>query len=100
MPINRESRPVFESALSCPIWLCTAASNALSASTREVAPGGLGELQRRGDQHQLVQIAGGDRGHLGGDHPAHRVPNQVRAVEAESGHHVPAVQGEIEHVLE
>jgi hypothetical protein len=47
-----------------------------------------------------VQVVRRDRGHLGGDHAAHRVADQVRAGEAERSHHVPAVQGEVEHVLQ
>ncbi len=41
-----------------------------------------------------------EAGHLGGDHPAHRVADEVRALDAKRLDDVPAVEREVEHVLE
>ena len=48
----------------------------------------------------LRDVAGREARHLGGDHAAHRVADEVRLLQAERVDDVPAVQGEVEHVLE
>jgi hypothetical protein len=52
------------------------------------------------DEHQAGDPAGTDGGHLGRDHPAHRVSNENGRVDTEGVDHVPAVKREVEHVLE
>ena len=55
---------------------------------------------RRADQHELAEIARRQARHLGGDHAAHRVTDEVWLAEPQRVHQVPAVQGEVEHVLQ
>ena len=59
----------------------------------EPQPGRRDERQRR--RPPVV-----DARHLRRDHPAHRVADEVRPVEAERVGDVPAVEREVEHVLE